>query len=227
MDYQAWASQVRSFSEALRKLPGEVHVKLVIEPPLVSSDLPAIVEKWSGKLPSELVRLWTGASRQIDFRYSWTPPPSELFLLQEVFECQRSVYGGVRFNRPDDIYPGNSGAEPDDDLMADTVGQEGLELWCRCAVFLQIGNGDCLALDPRRAADDPAVVYLSHDGDDSGFIAPSFTEFLHKWADLCFIGPECWLLDYWLDRDSGTLELTKHKTAELRQLLLRGEDANA
>ena len=103
--------------------------------------------------------------------------------------------------------------------MVETIGRGGLDLWCRCAVFLHVGNGDCLGLDPSTNLDDPAVVYLLHDGEESGQISPTFSDFLAAWEALSYIGPEFWLLDYWLDWDRGEIDCKKHKTTELRNLL--------
>jgi hypothetical protein len=103
--------------------------------------------------------------------------------------------------------------------MRDTVGNDGFALWCSCAVFLQVGNGDCLGFDLTRSPDDPAVAYLVHDGRDSRIISKSFTEFLDGWTLLSFIGPESWLLSYWLDAESESIDPGKHMTSELRGLL--------
>ena len=219
MDYQKWTAGVRSFSEALRELPGEIDVTVEIDLQLPDSEIVAIQEKWPGGLPDALRLLWTNGSARINCPYVWAPPPNELSLLNQIFEHNNYIYGGVRFEAAGKIYPGNFGADPNDDLMRQTVGNEGLALWCNCAVFLYIGNGDCLGLDPNRCPDDPAVVYLVHDDAESGYIAGSFTSFLAAWTKLSFIGPEFWLLDYWHDPDSESIDPAKHMTSELRTLL--------
>ena len=126
MDYRAWTDSVRSFSEALRKLPGEIDVTIEIEPPLTESAFEPIAEKWSSGLPDALRQLWTEGSSRVNCPYVWTPPPNERPLLDQIFEYNNYIYGGVRFEAADQIYPGNSGADPNDDLMAETVGDDGL-----------------------------------------------------------------------------------------------------
>jgi SMI1/KNR4 family protein SUKH-1 len=85
--------------------------------------------------------------------------------------------------------------------------EEGQRLiWESARPFLNLNNGDYLALD-FRVATEPPVVYLNHD-DESVTIAPSFDEFLRSWERLCYVGPEHWLLlefvgaDGFLDGDS-------------------------
>lgn len=218
-DYSKWVERVRHFSEALRLLPGEINVNVSIAPPIDEETLRVVSSKWPSGLPAVLRQLWSDGSSCIDCKYWWRPPSEELPKLHEVFESNNFIYGGVRFEPASEVFPGNSGVKPDDEEMAEAFGESGLELWSRCAVFLHVGNGDCLGLDPESGSDDPPVVYLVHDDDESGVISPSLSEFLAAWQELSYIGPEFWLLDYWLDADRQGLDITKHKTEELRRLL--------
>lgn len=219
IDYPLWIDRLRKFTGKLHQLSGEIDVIAEISPTVSEEMLSYISRKWKGGLPTALRRFWSEGASGIDCKYSWRPQEGDLPRLQEIFESTDSICGGVRFEPAASIYPGNSGAVPNDECMRETVGQAGLELWCRCAVFLHVGNGDCLGLDPTTNPDDPAVIYLFHDGEESGQISPTFSQFLLAWEELSYIGPECWLLDYWLDWDLGTIDCTKHKTAELRRLL--------
>jgi len=217
IDYHQWTDRVRRFSEGLRRLPGEINVGIDNAPPIGEEDLAAVSAKWSGGLPSVLRSLWREGAASINCRYSWTPPDEESNLLYDIFESQSYIYGGVRFEPAIDIFPGNSGVDPYDECMAEALGREGMDLWSRCAIFLHVGNGDCLALDPNTNRDDPAVVYLIHDEEGSGQISPRLSDFLTAWEELSYIGPEIWLLEYWLNRDRGEIDCTKHKTAELHK----------
>ncbi|HZJ14129.1 MAG TPA: hypothetical protein VFD27_03720, partial [Chthoniobacteraceae bacterium] len=167
-----------------------------------------------------------GSSR-INCRYVWRPPAEELPLLHAVFEYNNYIYGGVEFKTAEEIFPGNSGADPNDDLMRKTVGDFGHALWCRAAVFLEVCNGDCLGLDIESNAADPPVAYLLHDGEESNYISRSFSEFLASWSELSFIGPEFWLLDYWADPETGMIDPRNYKTDELRSLLSPRGQQNA
>ena len=219
IDYQAWVQRVKGFSEALPRLPGKINIKLEIAPPISDETLAEVTTKWNGRLPGSLRKFWQEGASAIGCRYVWTPPADELSLLHEVFELNNYIYGGVRFEPASSIYPGNSGADPDDEFMVETLGKEGLALLCKCAIFLWVGDGDALGLDPDTNPDDPAVIYLVHDEPESMQISPSFSEFLSEWEKLSYIGPDIGLLHYWLDSDRGALDATKHKTAQLRMLL--------
>jgi hypothetical protein len=219
MNYHAWVTQVKRFSENLRALPGEVNATTEVDPPLSADEITGISAKWKTGIPDSLRRLWRDGSSRINCRFVWSPPQDELPRLHEVFEYNDYIYGGVRFQPAQEIFPGNSGADTNDENMLGTLGRRDLDLWCRSAVFLHVGNGDCLGLDPLRNPSDPAVVYLVHDEPESGYISQSFTEFLRDWTELSFIGPELWLLDYWIDHEEGRIDTTMHKTDDLRRLL--------
>lgn len=219
INYSQWIERARTFSEGLRRLPGEINVGVEIAPPISEEQLEDVSAKWGGRPPAALLSFWREGSAAIDCAYWWKPPDHELPSLHEVFESNNFIYGGVRFFHATNIFPGNGGANPHDKDMLEVFGKSGMELWCRCAVFLHVGNGDCLGLDTSTNWDDPAVVYLLHDGEESGQISPTFSGFLAAWEELCYIGPEFWFLDYWLDWDRGEIDCTKHKTAELRKLL--------
>lgn len=221
MDYRAWINHVRAFSESLRKIPGEIDCTIEIDPPLDPSEIAPIEAKWPTGLPDSLKDLWTSGSRRVNCRYIWTPSQSDLPRLQEILgESNYRLYGGVRFEPAHEIFPGNSGADPNDQAILETLGSHDLALWCRCAIFLRVGDGDCLGLDPERNPTDPAVVYLMHDQPGSSYIAQTFTEFIRDWTELSFIGPEVWLLEPWIvDRETGRMDTTKLKTDDLRRLL--------
>jgi len=82
-----------------------------------------------------------------------------------------------------------------------------------------IGNGDLIALDQTADPQEPPVVYLSHDDQSSAVIAPSLSYFLEAMAELCFIGPEIWLLEPWLGEFTRRIDPDRHRTPELKALL--------
>lgn len=219
IDYSKWVECVRDFSEALQHIPGEISVNVRIKPPINEEELREVTGKWPNGLPSVLKALWQNGSSHIDCNYSWTPPSEELPKLLEIFPYNNAIYGGVRFEPATEIFPGNSGIDPNDEEMAKLFAEKEFELWTRCAVFLHVGNGDCLGLDPEEGNDDPPVIYLFHDIDESRVISPSLSEFLIVWQELCYIGPESWLMYYWFNEKCGKLNVAEHKTEDLRKLL--------
>ncbi|MFC0019521.1 SMI1/KNR4 family protein [Roseibacillus persicicus] len=218
MDFKELICEVRTFSERLRDLSGEVELSIEIAPPIEDARIAQYEKRWPKGIPNSLRELWTTGSEQINCPYAWTPLDGDQQRLERIFEGQDSIYGGVRFNSSESIFPGNSGYDQNDRDFEYTLGKEGLSLWCRSAVILDVGNGDCLGLDIKEDYDDPPVVYLVHDDDSSSVISKSFKKFLSDWAQLSFIGPEYWLLDYWIDQD-GFIDIDKYKTSELAVLL--------
>jgi hypothetical protein len=164
-------------------------------------------------------------SAHLNGRYGWNPPAEELPSLREVFEYSFGLCGGPRFIAASEVDP-----EPMDtsyfggDIMSGDAEecQRTVDLWGRAIIILHVGNGDCLGLDPEAPGcdpDDPPVVYLVHDDSSSDQICPRFTSFLSIWEELSYIGPENWLLDKWLDKNSKTLSAELHHTSKLRKLL--------
>ena len=68
-----------------------------------------------------------------------------------------------------------------------------------------------------RQKERPPVVYLAHD-DDSIIIAPDFDTFLETWERLCCIGPSIWLLEEFINPETGFLDANTTKAVELRKL---------
>ena len=221
MEFEAWVERVRTFSMALQMqpLPGTFNMDVEIDPPCTQEELREFSKKWPAGVPSALQKLWFEGAARIQCNYWWEPPANELDRLKEVFEYVTFIYGGVRFKSAETIYPGNFGITADDRKDYEFWSDREFELWRRCAIFQDIGNGDSLALDPETNPDDPAVVYLIHDEDGSAQICPSFSKFIATWEELCYIGPEHWLLGHWIDWDQGVMDTIRHKAAELRELL--------
>ena len=74
-----------------------------------------------------------------------------------------------------------------------------LSLAAQAFPFLEVGNGDCVAIDLR----DGRVKYLSHDDpDDTGrVLGRNFHHFMDQWSILGCLGPEIWMLEPFLDED--------------------------
>lgn len=220
MDYREWVNDVKAFSESLSRVPGELDLTVEIDPTLTAEELEFIAAKWSVPVPSPLQRLWLEGSSRLNCTYVWTPTDVELPKLGEIFESNEYyIYGGVSFEPAQDVFPGNSGIDINDEYTAKWVKKNDLATWCTSAVFLYMMNGDALALDLSTSLDDPAVVYLDHEDGTASCLARSFTQFIRDWARLCYLGPEIWLLREWIDKDTGYINSNSEKTTLLRQLL--------
>jgi hypothetical protein len=175
-------------------------------------------------LPPAMRDFLTAGSAHCECHYWWEPPARPWPKLKEIFTDENFIYGGPCICHPEtlavyqesrtdwaEIYDGD-----------DDESRRECELWTNSSPFASIGNGDMLAFGAEASQEDPPVVYLSHDGGGSSIISPSFTEFLRHWEIMSWIGPEIWLLDYWLDPDSGHIDSAHPKSQLLRTLLTAG-----
>ena len=218
--YSDWINTARDFVAALADLPGEVSVEATIAPPMTRHEADKLARSCPLGLPLVIRNFMTEGSARCDCRYWWEPPARQWPQLKEIFTYENFIYGGPTFCHPQmlaglqesrlDWADGFDG--DDEDSIRDR------ELWTKSTPFAHINNGDLLALDTDGAEHDPPVVYLSHEG-GSSVISPSFTGFLRHWQTMSFIGPEIWLLSYWLDARSGFIESAHPKSALLRTLL--------
>jgi hypothetical protein len=208
-NFREWTEKVRRFTEGLKKLPGIERLDFKIKPPSSARKLAALAEKWPRGLPAVLRDFWSTGSAEVCCLYTWEPEDQEKVWGRFAL---KSFYGGIHFGTQN-VYPGNSGADPRDENMRHVLGKEGQELLCRSALFHMFGDGDCLGFDPTVNYDDPAVVYLVHDDKTSTQVAPTFTEFLSKWSKVAFLWPVHWGYGQWPFR------LKKAQKAEVAALL--------
>ena len=218
IDFADWIRRVRTFADGLSDLPGEMyHLSCTIDPPLPLSELDAIAEKWPHGVPSTLARLWTDGSSRIDFSYCWLPPENEVSQLSDIFDDgDESINGHLVFLPANKVFPSRSHWA---DCFEGDNSPEGVfnfNVWSRCAVFLDMENGDSLGLDPEINPADPPVVYLSHEG-SSDYFEESFSTLLRKWQDFCYIDPGL-LCDFW-DEEKKSIQVKDEVINDLRTLL--------
>ena len=134
--------------------------------------------------------------------------------MNAIFSRNGYIYGGARLCDAQDLA----------ELLEECrMAAEGFEeapeqeaYWLNAFPFAWIRNGDKLGLDMRQK-ERPPVVYLAHD-DDSKVIAPDFGTFLETWERLCYIGPELWLLEEFINPETGFLDTNTAEAIELRKL---------
>jgi hypothetical protein len=88
------------------------------------------------------------------------------------------------------------------------------EKWLQAFPFAALANGDYLALE--HGGNEAGVIYLSHD-DTSQALAPSLGEFVRTWERLCYIGPEIWVLEDFIDSQTLDLNADSEEARELRE----------
>lgn len=85
-------------------------------------------------------------------------------------------------------------------------------VWHNKLAFMEVGNGDLLALDTAREDGSP-VIYLSHDdGEGHGYrLGNDFEDFINRWSMLGCPGPEDWQMWPFFDSSqSGLQPMSKH-----------------
>jgi len=159
---------------------------LVIEPPASADQVNAIEERLGCKLPTSLRRVLTTAASRVEF--AWFTPPGHTFpdpfrqvfsgslswSLDDLLDLMTAVRGWIEnaFPDPSDSYD---------------------RVWHHKLPFMEVGNGDYLALDMNQDGEG-RVIYLSHDdGEGHGRVmAASFEELLARWIPLACPGAEDW-----------------------------------
>jgi hypothetical protein len=216
-DRRQWIASAAGF---VRRLASRADIEVraaEFGPSLTAADADR-VERSGTPLPAALRQFFTEGSGAIDFRYVFEPRADgqDSDRLEQLFPDQTSIYGGVRIVAAELPDLQRSAAEwARDTWVAEDEAQK--VIWDGALPFAALDNGDFLSLDVRTPAEDPAVIYLSHD-DESIVLAPSFGAFLAEWERLCYLGPEIWLLESFRSGD-GFLDAASSAAHELRVLL--------
>lgn len=215
MNYRAWVENALDFTRSLGSLGGDIEITAEAAPPLDLAGLAAISSAWPTRLPRELIRFWTEGSAHLNCTYYWEPPQARMEEYRAVFPYGDYALGGAAFApaafaKPIDTADwGDDGAAVDPvdarlrQIVSGAFGPAGdltptdpdatrdwLATWRRCIIFLLVGNGDCLGLDPGAPGtdpNDPAVVYLCHESPRITRVAGRFTTFMQVWEKLCYI----------------------------------------
>jgi len=199
------------------RFAGEIEINVSVAPPLDEAGMRSIESALGFALPRALRVFFREGSGACNCRYVWKPNETARPVLRSLLDNE-DLYGG----------PYQWEAEYLNDHFAscqeyaedwNDEGDEGNDkkLWTKSLPFASIANGDYLAVSLADGSDDPAVVYLAHEG-GSQVIAPSFTQFLAHWERLCYVGPESWLLDNFLD-ENGFINADSEQASRLRALL--------
>ncbi len=219
VDYGDWVRCAQSFTSKLgTRLEGDWELESEVAAPMDEQSIINLERTLSRDLPLPLRGFFKQGSRCLECRYVWTPTGTFVEPMHNLFPNQGGyIYGGARFCDALDIPAMLEECRVLAEGFQEAPEQEAF--WLNALPFAQIRNGDTLALDMRHPLD-PPVVYLAHD--DSQVIAPSFDAFLHAWGRLCYIGPEIWLLDEFLDAETGLMDSEADKAQKLRDLFLIG-----
>lgn len=183
--------------------------------PSATEESIALVESTLGNpLPNALRDFFLHGTADLEMSYSWEPNEARREAAEELIDGSTVSGGGTIRLRDLAKHKEDARAWAEETWLAEEPDQQ--ELWLQSLPFLHLDNGDYLALDLRQPADDPPVLYLSHD-DESQKIAASFTSFLQAWEQVCYLGPESWLLEPFIDPGTGLLDGDCANAKKLRQ----------
>jgi len=222
-DFSAWVRRARQLMADLDGREGFEVDAWADAPPLAPAEADALSRRIGRQLPDTLRGFLERGAAAVACRSTFEYEPDDeaataAFL--QLFPYQTSIYGGPAFGPaaeiPDFAQSCAEWAEQFDEAGDPAEARR----WRHAVPVVAVANGDYLALDgagPARDPSDPAVVYLSHEG-ESALLAPSFTEFLAAWERLCYLGPEIWLLDAFRGTD-GFIAAEGPAVTQLRRLL--------
>jgi len=223
LNYKAWIERAVRFTERVRQLPGETEVESRAAPPLRADKVEALRRRLPLGLPLPFSNFLSRGSASFSFTYSWDVPQRLVARLEAVFPSKECLLGGSTFCNGRELPAVQSaclewGAALDKDYPEDK------KIWSKSVPFLQILNGDYLALyvGPGRRGRQAPVAYLDHDGCGfSRIIAGSFDQFLRAWEGLYYVNP-LELRTFFVDPISGYLNSTSRKKFQLQELLELG-----
>lgn len=206
-DYVSWVQRAEAFIKNVAQFENcdELQTEIAIAPPLTASELQQLQENFKKPLSLELQRFWMTASRHCHW-HCYLENDSGTF------------YSAPTFLDATELLEETAICRDWADGCSEDPAQEAL--WLQSVPFISMRNGDYLGLFAPTSHDDPPVAYLSHD-DVSRIIAPSFTEFLKVWEQLCYIGPEIWELEKYLD-SNGMWDASTARAEQLRSFLQTG-----
>ena len=205
--FEEWVSNAEKLLKTLpKRVKGEVESEVKIARPISAKKLNALESQLGRTIPKTLRAFLERGSSGFEFSYKWTPVDEQAAVVKSVFHGN-TMWGRGEFCK---VTAFSEWLADCKSWAANTWVAEypqDLAFWTQSFPILRMDCADFLALDQHSPADDPAVVYLSHD-DESKRIAPSFTVFLREWERLHYVGPESWMIESFLDKDgflsSGT-----------------------
>lgn len=198
LTWDKWSARWDAALRACRNLNGDSR-ELVIRGPAGARRIVEAQRYLEVPLPEEFRRVLTEFSAEVCLRWFFPrdfrmPEPfQEIFSgecswsLDRLLEMEDNRKEWVRccFPNPKDPYD---------------------RVWHEKLAFLEVGNGDLLALDNAKS---PApVVYLSHEGDDFNGVelGANFIDFIERSTLLGCVGPECWQVSSFLTATASYLD---------------------
>ncbi|MGC6564388.1 MAG: SMI1/KNR4 family protein [Akkermansiaceae bacterium] len=224
MDYSKWVERAKGFIEDVRGLPGEMEVTIEVKPSMTRHEVDLLAKGLPLGLPNVIKDFLSQGSASCECNYVWEPDDSLIADFAEVIEDEDYLEGGATLCLGAELASLQEMAKETATYFTgdDQESRIGRDLWGSAFPFVQVGNGDSLALLTSKNVENPPVVYLGIYG-GCEVISPSFSEFLYHWERICYVGPEGWFLSEWRDPATGHIDSKLPKTTLLRRLMKLGE----
>lgn len=205
-----WVAQAVDFTLSLRRFGCGTVQSAEADDPMTHRDIAILQSQIQRPIPASINRFLTLGSASCRCKYVITiqrepnnyvksnlPPEMALML------SQKHIAGGAFLCNSESLVEWNS------PLMAKSMRDSDplcAKLWSESFLFMEIGNGDFLALHSESGTDDPPVIYLSHEAEVYRPIAPDFKYFLHEWSKINYLEPLDWHEKGFLSHETGYLD---------------------
>lgn len=182
-------------------------------------DIASVEQVLGPGIPPSLPNFFSRGSAHVEWTYTLNSKTGAQDRLHGVLPDVNRIFGGARVGPVFELHDFVSSVRQwsTDTWVADEPAQR--VIWESALPFARLDNGDYLAVDGRRHETDAPILYLNHD-DESFVIAPDFVAFLEAWEQLCYIGPEHWLLRSFT-ASGRYLDSTSERAEQLRRLFVR------
>jgi hypothetical protein len=216
--YRRWVLTVGGFMKAQIQAgtPGFTG-RCRLEPVLTVVEVAKLQEAVQIALPQCLLDFFVTGAGGCSFRYNWDQSLRKSSAKELPTWVDERIHGGTELCIADNLggWMRECRAWATDTWIAEEPEQQ--QLWMRSVPIAELENGDYLGLFTPEDGIEPQVVYLSHE-DISQVVAPSFRSFLSEWERICYLGPEIWVLDQFLDTRTGHLISGTDKGQDVRSL---------
>lgn len=215
-DYQLWIEKAVLFAltkKIVNESSDELPNKCVFESEFTNIDFTKDSLTNDKFLPFELKQFWVAGFCKFTCTYESLQSDIDA-LPQTIFSFDLELEGGAMFINPQEL---SAHLSICDDWAEKTwIAEYPLDksYWQNSLPFIEMNNGDYLAVDISDEKKDPAVIYLSHDN-ESFIIGETFSSFLNHWEKINYAGPEWWSLEEFFDENRHiNSELKKNNPAQ-------------
>jgi cell wall assembly regulator SMI1 len=207
--YRTWLSSWCDVLLACRRWGGNVYPPLVIERPAKEKDVRRVENHLGLRLPQSLRETFLHFSAGFEFGWSLykkaIPPLEGVYRgylrigLSDLLTLQTTWQDWIKY-----VF-----SDPDDPYCA---------VWHNKLPLTDVGDGDMIAIDLNNP--DGHVIYLSHDDESlhGMVLGNNFVDFMTHWSRLGCVGPEGWILEYFVEDVDGIDSLGKNADKWLRWL---------